>query len=230
MSGRRGPGRTPRRRSGAAAGLAVGLAVGLVVGLVAGPDAGAPAAAAPATGTCAAGVEVVIDFGALGGEVERGCGPAGRAADTVAAAGFSLADHPRQAGFVCRVEGLPADGDCLRTDAYWGLFVAEDGGAWRYASAGLYGQPTAAGDAVALVWQDSARRRTPGSAGSAGTVTEGGDAAASVEPAARDADREDAEAASAGGLPTGLVLGVLVAVFGAAGVVFWRRRPRAPRP
>jgi hypothetical protein len=120
----------------------------------------APPAAAEFCGT-GGGVSTVVDFGALGGGVRRECGSG---SDAAAAFGsdHNLEQHPRQPGFVCRIDGAPADGDCLKTDKYWGLFVSDDGGPWVYASAGAYGQPVDDGDAVAFVWQSSASRRSPG--------------------------------------------------------------------
>lgn len=120
----------------------------------------APAQAAPCSG---AGVSVLIDFGDLGGGESTGCGSGSKASEAFASAGYALTQHPQQRGFVCKVEGKPAHGDCLATNAYWAFFVSDDGGPWVYASLGVYEQPVDAGDSVALVWQSSSSRRQPAS-------------------------------------------------------------------
>jgi hypothetical protein len=108
------------------------------------------------------GVSVLVDYGALGGGTATGCGSGTVASAAFNSAGFSLTPHPRQQGFVCKVQGKPANGDCLATDSYWGFFVSDDGKGWVYASQGVYQQAVDAGDSVALVWQSSASRRNPG--------------------------------------------------------------------
>jgi len=131
--------------------------------------AAAATLAVPATPAQAAycstdGVAVLVDFGDLGGGESTGCGSGGKASEAFADAGYQLEQHPRQQGFVCKVDGQPASGDCLQTDAYWAFFVSRSGGNWVYSSLGVYAQSVKAGDTVALVWQSSASRRQPGGA------------------------------------------------------------------
>lgn len=109
-----------------------------------------------------AGVSVLVDYGALGGGTATGCGSGSVASTAFTSGGVWLTPHPRQQGFVCRVEGKPADGDCLATDSYWGFFVSDEGKDWVYASQGVYQQAVDAGDSVALVWQSTSSRRSPG--------------------------------------------------------------------
>ena len=77
------------------------------------------------------GVTVVVDFHELGGGVQTGCvadGAGDTAAELFPAAGFSLSYVQRQPGFVCRVEGVPAEDPCVNTppaDAYWALYWSD---------------------------------------------------------------------------------------------------------
>ncbi len=140
----------------AAAVLLATAAIGLSVPL--GP-------AAQAAYCSSAGVGVVVDFGALGGGVDTGCGSGSDAAAAFDSAGVTLTNDPNNPGFVCRVQSMPAPGSpCMATDAYWGLFISKQGGAWAYASQGVYTQPVRAGDSVAFVWQSSNTRKQPGTA------------------------------------------------------------------
>lgn len=118
--------------------------------------------AAPATAaycTLAGGVSVLVDFGELGGGTDQRCGSGDVASAAFSSAGYVLGQ--RQAGELCRVDGKPAQGECWGTDSYWGFFVSDDGGAWIYASEGVYSHPVDPGDSVALVWQSSTSRRQP---------------------------------------------------------------------
>lgn len=122
----------------------------------------APAQAAYCSG--GAGVSVYVDFGALGGGTATGCGGGASVASTAfQKAGFSLAQSPRQPGFVCQVNGLPKDpSTCMGTASYWGFFVSDDGKGWVYASQGVYQEAVDSGDSVALVWQSTTSKRAPG--------------------------------------------------------------------
>ena len=122
----------------------------------------APAAAALCSG---GGVNVVVDFGALGGGVQKACDPkgAGRSGQQVfPAAGFNL-DY-LQPGYVCQVSNKPASGKpCQATDAYWGLFWSDGkSGTWSYATRGVGGQSVPEGGFLAFAWQGSATKRQPG--------------------------------------------------------------------
>lgn len=129
----------------------------------------APATATAAGGYCTgSGVNVVIDFGALGGGVQKGCGHGSTAAAAIGSAGFKLGYNPRMGtGFVCTVAGRdgtpkPTDGNCAQTNAYWGLFIAKAGGSWTYANLGADSQPVSDGQTASFAWQSSTSRRNPG--------------------------------------------------------------------
>lgn len=121
-----------------------------------------PASAALCSGS---GVNVVVDFGALGGGVQKGCdrGGAGKTGQQVfPAAGFGLS-YDLQPGYVCRVSNKPKSGQtCQATDAYWGLFWSDGkSGKWNYATSGVGGQRASEGGFLAFAWQGSATKRQP---------------------------------------------------------------------
>lgn len=105
-----------------------------------------PAYAAGCTG--GTGVTVVVDYGPYGG-VQTGC--AANPSDGFSAlsqAGFSVTPVQRQPGFVCRINGVPADDACVVTppaDAYWSYWQ-ESGGGWRSSSLGAGSTNPGAGD------------------------------------------------------------------------------------
>lgn len=116
----------------------------------------APATAAYCSGS---GVNVVVDFGALGGGIAKDCDSSG---NRNAAKAFSNTGHPltyaqRQPGFVCRVDGAPASDPCVNTspaDAYWGLYWSDGSGGWKYASTSVGSLTIPAGGSVAFSWQN----------------------------------------------------------------------------
>ncbi|MCW2807211.1 MAG: hypothetical protein JWQ93_1166 [Marmoricola sp.] len=139
--------------------VALVSAAGLV-GLTVGP--------AGAAYCSTSGVNVVVDFGALGGGVQKACDPsgAGQSGDKVfPAAGFPLEYAQRQPGFVCRIMGSPSDDPCVNTpppDAYWGLFWSDGrSGKWNYATAGVAGTSVPSGGFLGFAWQSSTKRRLP---------------------------------------------------------------------
>lgn len=113
------------------AGRAVVLVLALVAALAA-PGA-APAWAAP-TPCTAREVTVVVEG------IGIGCSPAGfDGARTLQAAGFSIEFVQTQPGFICRINGQPADDPCMRTppaSAYWAYYHARLGGTWEYSDKG----------------------------------------------------------------------------------------------
>lgn len=129
-----------------------------------------PVPPASAAGCATAhGVTVVVDFHELGGGVQTGCvsdGAGDTAASLFTAAGFSLSYVQRQPGFVCRVDGLPADSPCVNTppaDAYWALFWSDGkSGSWSYATSGAGGLRVPEGGYVAFSWNGSSGRVNPG--------------------------------------------------------------------
>ncbi|QFZ19940.1 hypothetical protein [Saccharothrix syringae] len=97
-----------------------------------------PALLSPAAWAAScAGVSVVVDFGSLGG-VRTGCAPGDPASGLAAlsAAGFRYEFLPRQAGMVCRVDGLPDPCNGAPTTAYWSYWHGTPGSGWTYSSAG----------------------------------------------------------------------------------------------
>lgn len=147
--------RSLRRLLGAAA-----LLAGAAVPLALGPSP-TPASAA---GACAPqGVTVVVDFGALGGGVQRTCASGGGTAATLLG-GHSLTRVQSDPGAVCSVDGKPAQ-TCPRmppANAYWALFWSDGTSShWTYASLGVDALRVPAGGSVALAWQSAAGNRAP---------------------------------------------------------------------
>ncbi|MEV0679187.1 hypothetical protein AB0I60_21965 [Actinosynnema sp. NPDC050436] len=108
-------------------------------------------AAAPARAADCSGVTVVVDFRALGGGVRTGCAPGDPASGLAAlgAAGFGFRSASRSAGFVCRIDDLPASDPCVNaapTDAYWSYWGGTPGGSWTYRDTGAAGHDPAPGD------------------------------------------------------------------------------------
>jgi len=119
-----------------------------------------------AAGACTTqGVTVVVDFGALGGGVQRDCASsAGKAAALFAAAGHSLGRVQSQPSAVCSVDSKPAK-PCPQmppANAYWGLFWTDGSTAkWTYASLGVDSLSVPAGGSVGFAWQSAAGTRAP---------------------------------------------------------------------
>ncbi len=138
----------------------------LVVVLVAG--AGLVPAPATADGFCAgSGVNVVVDYGALGGGIRKDCDGSGNrnAARAFENTGHHLSYAQRQPGFVCRVDGVPASDPCVNTspaDAYWGLYWSDGSTGWKYATVAAGSLSVPAGGTVALSWQDGGAADLPG--------------------------------------------------------------------
>ncbi|KJK51817.1 hypothetical protein UK23_05705 [Lentzea aerocolonigenes] len=96
------------------------------------------AVTSPASASSCEGVQVVVDFTALGGGVETGCA-AGDPASGLAAltdAGFTYSFVPRRPGLVCTIKSLPNPCKMPTTSAYWSYWHATPGGAWTYSSVG----------------------------------------------------------------------------------------------
>ncbi|WP_372727968.1 hypothetical protein, partial [Nocardioides sp.] len=126
----------------------------------------APAAAAACTTT--AGVTVVVDFHELGGGLRQVCDPGSgqNGAERFKDAGFSLDRVQRQPGFVCRVDGVPAEDPCVNTppsDAYWSLWWSDgESGTWTFSSQGIDSLKVPDGGSIALSWKGSADSSPPG--------------------------------------------------------------------
>lgn len=159
------------RRGGALRALLTGVVAGLATApawLVWGPAS--PAVAAPCTGP--SGIEVVVEYDALGRTTARDCAAPG--GDRTAAALFERTGHPqvqvqRYPGAVCRVDGLPGATGARGTNCvdmppahnYWALFWSNGSGGWVYSQLGAYSLEVPEGGKVAWVWQDSGARNTP---------------------------------------------------------------------
>jgi hypothetical protein len=102
-----------------------------------------PASAAACSGTT--GVTEVVDFTALGGQIDTACDPGdpttGLAALT--GAGFSYAFVPGYPGFICTIDSEPNPCNDAPATAYWSYWHAEPGGTWSYSTlgAGSYDPP-----------------------------------------------------------------------------------------
>ena len=128
-----------------------------------------PAHAAECSGT--AGVTVVVERGALGGGTQVSCSPEGggrTAARLLQDAGHELTFVQRFPGFVCRIDGVPADDPCVNTppaDAYWGLWWSDGkSGTWTYSSLGAGSLDVPAGGYIAMVWDGSTGTVRPSTA------------------------------------------------------------------
>ena len=128
----------PVRRVAAACVLAM---AGLVLALATpAPDA---TAASWTEGACPdrSGITVVVDLQGLRDEVLVRCAPAPVESgyDALTKVGVDWTPTQRHPGFLCRIEGFPADDPCVTTpppDAYWGYWRAAYGGSWRYSQYG----------------------------------------------------------------------------------------------
>ena len=205
------------------------VAAVLAAQLVAAP--GGAAAPAAAVEPCASGhgVRVVVDFHELGGGLQEACDETGggrTAARLFADSGFRLTFVQRQAGFVCRVSGLPADDPCVNTppqDAYWSLWWSDGSSEkWTYASLSADSLTVPDGGRVALSWSQGSGSRPPGAAaGADGPRAAPPDATTST---AKGPDTDD-------GLPGWVAPTVVVVLFAAAGTFgVVRRRREATRP
>lgn len=123
-----------------------------------------PASAAACSGTT--GISVVVDPNSLGGGISAGCDSdgGGTAASNFADAGYRLeySQAPGMTGFVCKINGRPADGDCMRTDAYWSLWWADGTSSrWTYSSRGVGGLRVPTGGVVAFSWHEGSGNASP---------------------------------------------------------------------
>lgn len=132
--------------------------------------AGLAPAPADAAGYCSgSGVNVVVDFGARGGGIQKGCDGSGNhnAAQAFENTGHHLTYASNQPGFVCRVDGVPAADPCVNTspaNAYWGLYWSDGTSGWRYASVAVGSLTVPAGATVAFSWQNGGDADPPGTA------------------------------------------------------------------
>jgi hypothetical protein len=206
----------------------------------AGSVTAAPASAtvgAPGRCTAEHGVGVVVEFHQLGGRDLRRCDPDGggrTAARILEQQGLPVTYVQRVPGFLCRLDGVPAQDPCVNTppdDAYWSLWWSDGRSArWRYAASGIDGLDLPDGGGLALTWDGvagdvppSVPPRTAASGAVAGTTP--------ARPGARPDARPAAGDPADDGLPVWVApgaIGLLVAAAGAAAVVRRRRAGVSP--
>jgi len=123
------------------------VALLLAVPLVA---TGGTAQAAACSGS--SGVTVIVQFPPQAGSpgyTVTGCAPGDPSSGIKAleGAGFSYMYHPRQPGFVCKINRFPRDGNCM-SPKYWSYWHADEaGGSWTYSSEGAQTYDPAPGSA-----------------------------------------------------------------------------------
>lgn len=153
MAPRTNPARTrrPHRRK-----LLARVALGVLVALAAMPGpAPRPAAAAPnqmLPWRCdsATDVMVVVNYQELGGGIVVGCATDDPrdGFEALRQAGFRVDTTVRFPGFLCRIDGKPANDPCHTAspaDAYWSYWLAPRGGRWCYANFGAGNRPVVPG-------------------------------------------------------------------------------------
>jgi len=143
---------------------------------------------ADAAGYCSgSGVNVVVDFGALGGGIVKDCDSSGNrnAAKAFEDTGHHLSYAQRQPGFVCRVDGVPTTDPCFNTspaDAYWGLYWSDGTSGWKYSSVAVGSLTVPAGATVAFSWQNGGDADLPGTAPASPAVSQPATTASSPRP------------------------------------------------
>jgi hypothetical protein len=173
-----------------------------------------------------AGVTVVIEPNALGGGPEVACvqpeeGDTG--ADLFEKAGHPLTFVTSMPSVVCRVAGRPEEAGCAQmppADAYWSLWIADDSGAWSYATRNVTEIGVTSGQGVAFTWVDDNVVTAP-----ATVLGDAVGAPSSPSPESPPDDSADSDSGSeAGQLPVWVAPTGILALFAVAGLVWWRRR------
>ncbi|TQL69533.1 hypothetical protein FB381_3443 [Nocardioides albertanoniae] len=187
-----------------------------------------PPAAASTADACD-GVTVVVEPRALGGAPEVDCvrpeeGDTG--ADVFEKAGHRLTFVTSMPSVVCRVDERPKAAGCAQmppADAYWSLWVTDESGAWSYASRNVTEIAVTSGQGVAFTWIDDNVVTAP--------ATELGSAVGAPSSPSPELSPDDAaesepesEQSSPKPLPAWVAPTGILALFAAAGVVWWRRR------
>lgn len=176
-------------------------------------------------------VAVVLDPASREGDVRVACADeVGVSAWKVFDTAYGLTGVQRQPEFICRVDGEPADDPCVNTpqaDAYWGFFTGDDSG-WTFATVGAPGVRVAAGESVALVWQDGGETDVPSVDATELHGAEPGTTATTEADDRADAEPDDDTAAAGEDEPSKVPTGLLVAGFAvvAVAVVATRLRRR----
>lgn len=144
----------PSRAATAVAALAVALAALPVV------SGGAPASASAGACSPGTGVTVVVDRNpGDGAEGAKYCasGSGRTAKSAMAAAGVPAEEVSSEPGFVCTIQGYPADRSCQQTppaSAYWRLYWSDGSSAtWKVSSYGYASLRVPAGGSVGWAYQ-----------------------------------------------------------------------------
>ena len=190
----------------------------------------AEAAGSPCSGS---GVDVVVDYGALGGGVAQGCAPdaGGQTGDKVFdAAGYPLQYVPDQPGFVCAVSGKPAA--CKMPgagDPWWGLFFSNGKtGTWKSAPVAVTKLKVPQGGSMAMVYETGKKMKDPSVAAPKAGDQPSAEASASATPLATAAGRTGGTSGGDdGGFPAWAVVVIVVVLLGAGTAVALRRRATA---
>ena len=170
------------------------------------------------------GVDVVVDYGTLGGGVAEGCAVHGAATgDKVFAdAGYPLQYVPDQPGFVCAVAHRPAQ--CTMPgsgDPWWGLFTSDGrSGKWKMAPVAVTKVQVPANGAVAMVWESGTKVAAPAVAAPKVSDRQAAQSSAKQQPARTAQDSTP----TGGGVPAWVPVVVVVVLVGAGGAVALRRR------
>jgi hypothetical protein len=151
-----------RARRGHVLALVAALALGGLASVGAAGVAGGSASGACAT---AAGITVVVDFGSAGGGLQVGCAspPVANGFAALSGAGFPIRNVSSQPGFLCQIDGKPADDPCIQVPSsahYWSYWYAQRGGDWTYSSSGASRTPPP-GSVEGWAYGDGDPPRTP---------------------------------------------------------------------
>lgn len=190
----------------------------------------AQAAGSPCSGN---GVDVVVDYGTLGGGVAQGCAPGagGQTADKAFdAAGYPLKYVPSQPGFVCAVDGKPAQCKMPGSgDPWWGVFWSDGtSGKWKTAMVGVNKLKVPADGSVAMVWESGKKVQKPSIAAPKAGDQPTANASASATPQATAAGRSNGSSGSGGGgFPAWAVVVIVVVLLAGGTAVALRRRATA---
>lgn len=190
----------------------------------------AEAAGSPCSG---GGVDVVVDYGTLGGGVAQGCAPdaGGKTGDKAFdAAGYPLQYVPSQPGFVCTVGGKPAA--CKMPgagDPWWGLFFSNGkSGAWKMAPVAVTKLKVPEGGSVAMVYESGKKVQKPSIAAPRAGDQPSASATASATPLATASGRTGgASSNDGGGFPAWAVVVIVVVLLAGGAAVAMRRRASA---
>lgn len=213
------------------------LAGALVLVLASLSFTGLTGAANAAGGFCSgSGVDVVVDYGALGGGAAEGCAPdaGGKTGDQAFdAAGYPLQYVPDQPGFVCAVAGKPAECKMPGSgDPWWGVFWSDGtSGKWKTAMVGVDKLKVPDNGSVAIVWESGKKVQQPSVAAPKAGDRPTAQASASATPLVTASGRTGGTAAGddgdGGGFPAWGIVVIVVVLLGGGTAVAMRRHNAA---